>query len=282
MHAARDEVPARRWEARLDLGFAVSGSRTALVRRAHSGPLQVQRPFYPEGRAGCHVYVLHPPGGLVGGDRLVLDVTAERGAEALLTTPAATKFYRSAGAKAEQSVSITVAKGATVEWLPQETIVFGGANGENALHVDVESGGHFVGWDVCCFGRPASGDRYATGRFAQRLELRVDGRPVCMERAEYEAGATVMHRRIGLAGFPVTGALVAVTDRAELAERVRAALPVPSTTDSFSVTARRRVLVCRYLGESAQRARQGFALAWHIVRTALLGRPPHLPRIWAT
>jgi urease accessory protein len=282
MHAARDEVPARRWEARLDLGFAVSGSRTALVRRAHSGPLQVQRPFYPEGRSGCHVYVLHPPGGLVGGDRLALDVTAERGAEVLLTTPAATKFYRSAGPKAEQHVSITVANGAAVEWLPQETIVFGGANGESAVRVDVENGGQFLGWDVCCFGRPASGDRYATGRFVQRLEVRVGGRPVCLERAEYDAGAAVMHRRTSLAGFPVTGTLVAVTECAELAERVRKVLPAPSASESFSVTSRRRVLVCRYLGESALGARDGFARAWQAVRTALLGRAPHIPRIWAT
>jgi urease accessory protein len=282
MDAARDEAPARRWEARLELGFAVSGARTALVRRAHSGPLQVQRPFYPEGRSGCHVYVLHPPGGLVGGDRLVLDVTAESGAEVLLTTPAATKFYRSAGALAQQSVAIGVAKGATVEWLPQETIVFGGANGESTVRVDVDVGGHFIGWDVSCFGRPASGDRFATGRFVQRLELRVDGHPVCVERAEYEAGSAVMHRRIALAGFPVTGTFVAVSDRAELADRVRAVLPPPSATDSFSVTARRRVLVCRYLGESALRAREGFARAWQTVRTALLGRAPHLPRIWAT
>ncbi|HVW23739.1 MAG TPA: urease accessory protein UreD [Polyangiaceae bacterium] len=282
MQTARDGMPAPRWDARLDLGFAVSGSRTALVRRAHSGPLQVQRPFYPEGRAGCHVYVLHPPGGLVGGDRLVLEVTADAGAEALLTTPAATKFYRSTGARAEQSVSITVAKGGVVEWLPQETIVFGGANGESRVRADVESGGHFFGWDVCCFGRPASGDRYATGRFVQRLELRVDGEPVCVERAEYEAGGAVMHGRTALAGFPVTGTFVALTDRVDLAERVRAELPAPRATDAFSVTARRRVLVCRYLGESAMRAREGFSRAWAVARAALLGRAPHLPRIWAT
>ena len=179
-------------------------------------------------------------------------------------------------------MSIAVAKGGVVEWLPQETIVFGGANGESTVRVDVEHGGHFFGWDVCCFGRPASGDRYATGRFVQRLELCVDGHPVCVERAEYEASSPVMQRRVALAGFPVTATFVAVTDRTELAERVRAVLPQPNGTDSFSVTARRRVLVCRYLGESAPRAREGFARAWGVLRTALLGRTAHLPRIWAT
>ncbi|HEX3594503.1 MAG TPA: urease accessory protein UreD [Polyangiaceae bacterium] len=282
MLAAPNTSTDRRWDARLELGFAISGTRTALVRRSHSGPLQVQRPFYPEGRGGCHVYVLHPPGGLVGGDRLTIDVTAEAGAEALLTTPAATKFYRTAGAKAEQRVSIRVAPGGVVEWLPQETIVFGGADGESAVHVDVESGGQFLGWELCCFGRPASGDRFASGRFVQRLAIRIDGTPVALERAEFDGSSGAMHRRIALAGFPVTGAFVAVTARGELAERVRAALPATTGGELFSVTSRRHALVCRYLGESAERARAGFSNAWSVVREALLGKSAHAPRIWAT
>jgi urease accessory protein len=282
MLAAQDLLSTRRWDARLELGFAVSGRRTALVRRSHSGPLQVQRPFYPDGRGGCHVYVLHPPGGLVGGDRLVIDVTADTGAEALLTTPAATKFYRTGGAKAEQRVSIKVASGAIVEWLPQETIVFGGADGESSVDVDVESGGHFLGWEICCFGRPASGDHFASGRFVQRLAIRLDGRPATVERAEFDGASDVMKRRVGLAGFPVTGSFVAVTEREGLAEQVRKVLPPPTPSDLFAVTSRRRVLVCRYLGGSAERAREGFARAWSIVRAALLGRASAPPRIWAT
>ena len=277
---AGDTLP-RHWDARLELGFAVSGKRTALVRRRHVGPLQVQRPFYPEG-PGCHVYVLHPPGGLVGGDRLFIDVSADPGAEVLLTTPAATKFYRSAGPKAEQTVSIRVAGRAAVEWLPQETIVFGGANGESVVSVDVATGGEFLGWDVCCFGRPASGDHFASGRYVQRLDVRVDGRPVCRERAEFDADAKMMTERSGLAGFKVTGSFFAVTSEEGLAERVRTVLPASTPSDVFAVTGRRRVLVCRYLGHSVARAREGFTLAWSVVRSALLGRASHPPRIWAT
>ena len=282
MLAASDALPVRRWDARLDLGFALSGGRTALVRRSHAGPLQVQRPFYPEGRGPCHVYVLHPPGGLVGGDRLSIDVTADPGAEALLTTPAATKFYRTAGAKAEQRVALRVAQGATLEWLPQETIVFGAANGESSVNVDVASGGKFLGWEICCFGRPASGDHFASGRFVQRLELRVDGRPVAVERAEFDGARDVMRQRVALAGCAVTGSFVAVTDRTELAERIRAVLPVPVGTELFSVTSRRHVLVCRYLGDSVERARKGFVLAWSVARESLFGRASQPPRIWAT
>ncbi|HEX4339587.1 MAG TPA: urease accessory protein UreD [Polyangiaceae bacterium] len=282
MLAAPQMTTDRGWHARLDLGFAISGRRTALVRRSHSGPLQVQRPFYPDASGGCHVYVLHPPGGLVGGDRLVIDVTADTGAAALLTTPAATKFYRTAGAKAEQRVSIRVARGGVVEWLPQETLVFGGADGESRVDVDVESGGEFLGWEICGFGRPASGDHFATGRFVQRLAVRVGGEPAVMERAEFDGASGVMKRRIALAGFTVTGTFVALTARAELAEQVRQVLPAATATDLFSVTSRRRALVCRYLGDSPERARSGFARAWSVLRTALLGKASHPPRIWAT
>src|SRR5262245_10241542 len=93
------------WEASLDLKFAARGARTVLARRASVGPLVVQRPFYPEGGV-AHVYLVHPPGGVVGGDQLRLSVLAEEGAHALLTTPAATKFYRSDGRVARQRQEI--------------------------------------------------------------------------------------------------------------------------------------------------------------------------------
>src|SRR6476620_11342443 len=110
------------WEAALDLEFAARGARTILARRASIGPLVVQRPFYPEGDV-AHVYLVHPPGGVVGGDQLRLNVLAREGAHALITTPAATKFYRSDGRVAHQRQEI-VADAASIEWLPQETIVF--------------------------------------------------------------------------------------------------------------------------------------------------------------
>jgi urease accessory protein len=116
------------WLAELDLGFAPRGSRTVLARRRHRGPLAVQRPFHPEGDV-CHVYLLHPPGGVVAGDRLAIRVAADPGAEALLTTPAAGKFYRSEGPVARQTVALEIGEGASLEWLPQETILYPGRAG---------------------------------------------------------------------------------------------------------------------------------------------------------
>ncbi len=122
-HTPTEAVYPSSWEAELTLGFARRGDKTAMVSRAHRGPLTVQRPFYPEGGV-CHVYLLHPPGGIVAGDRLTIKATAEAGAQALITTPAAGKFYRSGGEKAVQAVDLTVAENAGLEWLPQETIVY--------------------------------------------------------------------------------------------------------------------------------------------------------------
>ena len=78
------------WQARLELGFRATAGRTVLAHRRHVGPLVVQRPFYPEGGI-CHVYLLHPPGGVVGGDTLELQVQADADSHALITTPAATR-----------------------------------------------------------------------------------------------------------------------------------------------------------------------------------------------
>ena len=116
--------PAQGWPAELHLGFARDAARTALVERRHLGPLRVQRPFYPEGEGVCHVYLLHPPGGLVAGDDLQVSARVEPGAHALLTTPAAAKLYRSRAASgpARQVQRFEVQGDGILEWLPQESI----------------------------------------------------------------------------------------------------------------------------------------------------------------
>jgi urease accessory protein len=277
-----DPELGRPWLATLDLRFAPIAGKTRLVRRAHSGPLLVQRPFYPEAGGACHVYLLHPPGGIVGGDRLTIDVTTDPGAEALLTTPAATKFYRSAGSVAHQSVTLRVASGSTLEWLPQETIVFGGALATSLVRADVEPGGQFIGWDVSCLGRPLSNDAFESGFYAPRFEIYQAGAAVHIERARIEAGSALRRARVGLAGATVFGSLVALGSRPELVERLRDYLPPPSDEGVFALTAKSKVIVCRYLGHSVQRARLGFLRVWSELRPSILGREPSAPRIWAT
>ena len=144
------------WRAQLDLEFSKSNNRTILSHRKHFGPLQVQKPFYPETNGTCHVYILHPPGGVVGGDRLNISVDVNSNAHALITTPAAGKFYRSAGPIAVQKQIIKVAPKAILEWFPSENILFSGSKAQIETKVELAHDSHFVGWEISCLGRPAS------------------------------------------------------------------------------------------------------------------------------
>src|SRR5882672_8293826 len=142
---------AQAWKAELRLRFAAEGGRTVLRERRSEGPLVVQKPLYPEGEAVCHAIVVHPPGGIAGGDELDLQVSAATGSHALLTTPGAGKWYRSAGPLARQSLHFDVA--GTLEWLPRETIVFDGAHASFECTVELRNDARYIGWEVLCLGR---------------------------------------------------------------------------------------------------------------------------------
>lgn len=268
------------WQAHLALGFERRGERTVLARRRHRGPLLVQRPFYPEGGT-CHVYLVHPPGGIVGGDQLQLDAVLDEGAQALITTPAATKFYRSAGPRAELRQSLQVGDGASLEWLPQETIVFDSACADTCTRVELTGSARFIGWEVLCLGRPASGDAYCHGQLRQAFEVWRDGGPVFVERARLDGGSRVLAEPWGLARHPVTATLIASgADDTQLAA-ARAVL-APADDERCAATLMNDLLVCRYLGRSAERARRRLTDVWAALRPLSLGRTAAEPRIWRT
>jgi len=270
------------WVARLELGFRARGTQTILAQRRHVGPLQVQRPFYPDGERACHVYILHPPGGVVGGDSLSINAEIESGAHALLTTPAAGKLYRSAGASAQLSQELNVADGAWLEWLPQETIAFDGARAASATRVALTGTAGFIGWEILCLGRPAAGETYTYGEFVQRFEIWRDGAPLWWERNALAGGAPVLHAPWGLSGRSVVATLVAVGRTPSALPALRELLNAEQDDGEFSVSQLRDVLVCRYLGNSAEQARAGFIAAWRLLRPALWGIEASPPRIWAT
>src|SRR4051794_8349792 len=201
----RDESRSAGWHAELELGYEVRAGRSVLVRRRHHGPLAVQRPFHPEPDGTCHTYVLHPPGGVVGGDQLCLQAHVGRNARVLLTTPAATKLYRSGGRPARVFQHVTVASGARCEWLPQETIAYAGAEVSIETRFELEPGATLLAWDVTCLGRPASGERFERGCIEQRLRIVRGGEPVLLERTRYAGGAAVLSAPWGLSGLPVAG-----------------------------------------------------------------------------
>lgn len=267
------------WRARLALGFAARAGRTVLAERTQRGPLAVQRPFYPEG-APCHCYLLHPPGGVVGGDELEIDVAVAAGAHALITTPGATKLYRSAGPWARQTQALWVAAGGTLEWLPQENIFFPGTRTRLATRVDLEPGAHFIGWEVQALGRPANDERLTTGRADLALAIHRAGRPLLLDRLRISEGAG-LDGPAGLRGFPVTGTLVAVcAGPADLAA-VRELCPADPGL-LWGVTLLDDLLVARCLAPFAEPARRLLVAIWGILRPRLLSLPPCPPRIWGT
>lgn len=285
------------WEAALEIAFVAMGGATVLLRNGQRGPLAVQRPFSPEGREVSHVTLLHPPGGLVGGDRLSIGVEVGEDAHALLTTPAAAKHYRSAGPTARQQQRFTVAAGGILEWLPHETILFDGAISELRTRVDLAAGASFIGIDLVCFGLPARSERFARGRCRQCVEVWRGDCPLFIERGDFDGGAPVHAARWGLGGAPVMGTLVAApglpAHHAALAavRELGAALPqgdLGAVTrldwgENGDVTAdARSLLCCRYVGASAERGAHYLREAWRLLRPPLLGRPAVPPRIWAT
>lgn len=269
------------WHAGLRLGFERNGAVTRLGSRGHSGPLVVQRPLYPEGEAVCQTIVVHPPGGLAGGDALEIDVEAKAGAHAQLTTPGATKWYRGYGRSAQQRVRIRVEQGGVCEWLPQENIVFDGAMARMSLGVEIAAGGAFCGWEVVCLGRHSGGLPFAEGEFRQELDLTLSGRPALHERTLIRAADPRLSAAPLLAGMTAFGTLVAAGPPLprEVLEAARAAA---ARHEKTAVTAVDEVLVARWLGAQAQAARAAFSDIWSVVRPWYCGRSAVEPRIWAT
>lgn len=269
------------WHARLSLEFARRDARTVLTRREHCGPLRVQKALYPEGDALSHAIILHPPAGIAGGDALDIDVTVGPGAQALLTTPGAGKWYRADGRPARQDIRLQVADGGSLEWLPQESMVFDHADGHATLDVELSGNALFFGFDLWCLGRRARGERFDHGRMTSRLRISRNQRPVFLERAALIGGEARLAAPAALGGASVFGSLLIAAPEidAALLETCRT---TPPAAGLGAVTRLPGLLVARYRGDDAEAARHWFARIWTLARPPLLGRPACPPRIWNT
>jgi urease accessory protein len=270
---------ATSWHARLELAFRATGARTVLARRRHVGPLIVQRPFYPEGGT-CHVYLVHPPGGIVGGDALELAVQVAPQAHALLTTPAATRFYRAGPhPRARLTQDLEVDDGA-LEWLPQETIVFDGARARTATRVHLAGPApRFIGWEIACLGRPENGERLSAGELHQDFLLHRDGTPLLLDRLRLAGGSAALDAPWGLCSAQAMGTLLMYPARGVDLAPLRA-LASDGVRHALSIVD--DVLVCRALAPQAEALKQLFSAIWLQLRPRLLGREAVPPRIWAT
>lgn len=277
-----DPVLAASWRAELALGFERRGDRTVLASRRHDGPLVFQKPLYPEGDAVCHGIIVHPPAGIAGGDALSLSARVGANASALLTTPGAAKWYRSAGALASSRLDWQVGDGGALEWLPQETIVFSGALARMTTMVGLTGNARYIGWEILCLGRTGSGERFDRGEAVAATEITRDGRPVFIDRLRVDGGGKLLGSPAGLSGAPVTATFVAACETIGAAH-VNACREVePPAQGEGAITRLPGVLVARYLGTRGDAAREWFTRLWGSLRPTLLQRAAVEPRIWRT
>ncbi|RZI41296.1 urease accessory protein UreD [Herbaspirillum sp. HC18] len=273
------------WQAWLALGFTRDADTTRLIERSHHGPLRVQKPLYPEGSDICHAIVVHPPGGVVGGDQLDIHACVGERASAFITTPGAAKWYKANGRVSRQSVYLKAGDGATLEWLPQETIFFDAAHVQLDTVVEMGKDTAYLGGEILCFGRTASGESFTAGTIAQRTSIRLDGKLVWFEQGELSAASTAMASPLGMAGKSVCATLIGVGKAvpASVIHAIReSAGRSVQESDAFGVTQMKSVVVVRYLGNSSETARHVMIDAWRELRPLLTGRAPVMPRIWNT
>ena len=270
-----DQAP---WHAQLQLQFAARAGRTVLVSRKHVGPLLVQRPFYPEGDV-CHVYVVHPPGGVVGGDQLHLDVQLDSGSHALITTPAATKFYRSARQRQSRIQQHLRVASATLEWLPQEAIFFDQAAVRTTTRVDLDAHSRFIGWELACYGRLACDETFAQGHVHQSFELWYEQQPLLLDRFRLTGGSAMQSAAWGLHDKCALGTLLAYPATKDDVEAIRM-MDVDAT--QLSCTLVDGVLVCRCLCMDGAELKMILLKVWQCLRPRIMQREAVLPRIWAT
>ncbi|MFO1336773.1 MAG: urease accessory protein UreD [Burkholderiaceae bacterium] len=284
---AEPSAAAEGWQARLEIAYRRDGGHT-LSHDRHVGPLRVLQRLYPEGPAVCHHVLVHPPGGIVGGDRLDLRLQLAEGSHALLTTPGATRFYRSAGPGATQHVHATLAEGARLEWLPLETIAYRGCQAESQVSFELAPGAQMLGWDLLALGLPAAGEPFDDGRFRQHLAWP----GVWLERGRLDArDRRLLDSPLGLAGHPVmatlwwaSGTPLPPAQREALLDAARATMAEhPALAAQAGATSPdARLVVCRAL---ADRVEPVFAL-WRDIRARWRplgwGLAGESPRIWRT
>lgn len=285
------------WHGALTLRYARRDGRT-VVHDRHDGPLRILKSLYPEGDGICHNVLVHPPGGMVGGDSLAVDIALEAGAHALVTTPGATRFYRTTGEAAVQAVEVAVAASARLEWLPLETIAYDGCVAENSVRFALAAGAETIGWDLTALGLPASRAPFERGRFTQSIAI--DG--CWLDRGVVDgADRRLLDSPLGWHGRSVlatlwfaAGSPLAEARRETLLDAAREAAQTPAVASQVDGSAttpapisgvtspHAQVVVCRALAhrvEPAMALLRRIRLAWRRVAWQLDGCEP---RVWLT
>lgn len=273
-------------QARLSMRFGHFDGVTRLVEREHYGPLLIQKPLYPEGRGVCHAVIIHPPGGVVGGDKLAITASVDAFARAQITTPGAAKWYKANGFTSHQKISINVAKGGALEWVPQETIFYNHSNVNIDHQVVLMDDAVYVGCEILCFGRTAYGETFDEGQIKQRTSISRNGKMIWLEQICLQgSNNATMKGSLALSGYTVCATLLLTgkTIAPPLIDLARSeAEKLTNKVGQVGISQLKSMIVVRYLGNSSEVARQIMLKVWGLFRPEILGYPAIVPRMWTT
>jgi urease accessory protein len=244
-------------------------------------PLALGRAFRPEGDDRCYLTLLHPPGGVVGGDELDVRIAVEAEAQCVVTTTAATKIYRSESATSRLQTSLDIGAGADAEWIPQETIVFDGARADSIVHVTLQPGATWLGWEIVRLGRTARGESFRSGVWRSKIVVERDGVPLWIDRQRIEGGSRLLDSRHGLGGATVIAQLASIGDRVDAAaiDGLRD-LAGPVGSGSTGISRLEHGIICRYRGTSTADAAAWFHAVRGHLRPSSRGSAGAVERYW--
>lgn len=270
------------WKGFLSFSFVNSGKRTVVKDKKHYGPLVLQRPYYQE-LDRPSVLVIHPPGGIVGGDTLELNVKMKDRSKGLISTPAATKFYRSKNRVAKQIQKIEMSSECELEWLPQETLFFDRSISENILRFTLNSTSNkLIAWDIVGLGRPASGEGFDNGSLAQSLELIIDGTLVFVDRLKIDGKSLVLQSKAGLDSHMLSATALFYCDDIQAMQELKESLQANKWSLHVGISQMDGLVVLRVLGHELDAVKTVLYEAWKMARPLVLGVPVIRPRIWNT
>ncbi|MFT5276390.1 MAG: urease accessory protein [Glaciecola sp.] len=288
------------WKANLSLTFSKKDGRTLLAKASRKGPLSVQKAFYPEDKSCAHIYLLHPPAGIVSGDELHISIELETQAHTLVTTPGANRFYRAredmsiGDSKQYQYTKVILGRSSICENFPLETIVYPGADATNHLDVSLQSSSCYIGWDIACLGLPSSKQPFEHGQFTQLNRVLIDDKLVFHDRIHICGSKSVMQHTAGLNCCSVFATMIAhaatntisENEQRELLNRLRANIEQQEAfidaSKKVSITQIRQLLVVRYLGNQAEECKALFISLWQLMRPYYINKTGVMPRIWHT
>lgn len=284
------------WLASLELDLVSGPFGTQITKTVRQGPLSVQKAFYPEGKACAHIYLLHPPAGIVSGDDLSVFINLDEQAHGLITTPGANRFYR---AREDQTIGDTkqvlnthmnLADHAKCEHFPLETIVYESADAENNVTIQLQESSVYCGWDITCLGLPSAAQLFEQGKFTQVSRILCADKLIYHDRISISPDSGFQDHPAGLNKLPVFGTFLAYIsdqtvnslDLSLLIQALRQKVDDINRQESVSITHVRNVLIMRYLGCHAEECKDVFIALWQIIRPVYMEKQAIAPRIWHT